>query len=72
MKLFFSKASTHFKNFQKNLFKVINFIVSLLFYLLGIGITRFVAIFVGKSFLNKSFSKSSWKKTKKINLEKQY
>ena len=67
-----TKIPEIFKNFQKKLFEIINILVSLLFYFLGIGLTRIISFVFNKHFLERSFTDSSWKKTKKTNLEKQY
>jgi hypothetical protein len=65
MKLFFKKLQT-------KIFSGINILVSIIFYFFGIGLTKIIAIFFNKQFLEKSFSSSSWKKVGKNNLEKQY
>jgi hypothetical protein len=67
------KIRDTFQKFKEKVTSFINLIASFLFYLFGIGLTRIVSVFFGKSFIENKHNDSAWKKVKKsITLEKQY
>lgn len=69
LKNFIKGFKKGFKNFGTSVTNVVNFIILLIVYILGIGLSAIVARVVGKKFLDLSHNKDSYWVTTPIGTE---